>query len=98
MGAPRKDQFSGCLIGQCLGDALGFPVEGYPPVICQQYVSGVLKTARAGEFGRSPFPSHLCYRLTDHGTWGFAQLVGLAYTCYELKMQQRHITLAAVRP
>lgn len=29
----RKQQFSGCLIGQCLGDALGFPVEGYPPEI-----------------------------------------------------------------
>lgn len=31
---PQKEQFSGCLIGQCLGDALGFPVEGCPPEIC----------------------------------------------------------------
>ena len=32
------DQFSGCLVGQCLGDALGFPVEGSPPDICASYV------------------------------------------------------------
>ncbi len=52
---PRKEQFSGCLIGQCLGDALGFPVEGYPPAICQQYVKETLRTGRAGERGRGPF-------------------------------------------
>jgi ADP-ribosylglycohydrolase len=34
----KVDQFSGCLIGQCLGDALGFPVEGSPPGICASYV------------------------------------------------------------
>jgi ADP-ribosylglycohydrolase len=32
------DQFSDCLVGQCLGDALGFPVEGSPPDICVSYV------------------------------------------------------------
>jgi ADP-ribosylglycohydrolase len=30
----QKDQFSGCLVGQCLGDALGFPVEGFPEEMC----------------------------------------------------------------
>jgi ADP-ribosylglycohydrolase len=34
----NADQFSGCLIGQCLGDALGFPVEGSPPDICASYM------------------------------------------------------------
>lgn len=53
---PRKEQFSGCLIGQCLGDALGFPVEGYLPAICKQYVEKTLKSERAGEYGRGPFP------------------------------------------
>jgi len=53
---PSKGQFSGCLIGQCLGDALGFPVEGYSPAICQQYVEEILKSERAGENGRGPFP------------------------------------------
>lgn len=34
---PQK-QFSGCLVGQCLGDALGFPVEGFPVEMCAPYV------------------------------------------------------------
>lgn len=37
-----QDRFSGCLIGQCLGDALGFPVEGSPPAACAAYVHDVL--------------------------------------------------------
>ncbi len=51
-----EENFSGCLIGQCLGDALGFPVEGHPPDICRQYVTGILKKGCAREKGRSPFP------------------------------------------
>ena len=35
---PQADQFSGCLVGECLGDALGFPVEGSPPEVCASYV------------------------------------------------------------
>jgi ADP-ribosylglycohydrolase len=56
MGVPRQEQFSGCLIGQCLGDALGFPVEGYPPPLCQQYVTQVLQAGRVPERGRGSFP------------------------------------------
>ena len=52
----KKEQFSGCLIGQCLGDGLGFPVEGHPPNICCQYVTDILKKGRAREKGRNPFP------------------------------------------
>ena len=52
---PRKEQFSGCLIGQCLGDALGFPVEGYPPESCRKYVKEILKSKRAEKHGRKPF-------------------------------------------
>ena len=33
------NQFSGCLIGQCVGDALGFVVEGQSPVRCREYVN-----------------------------------------------------------
>ena len=55
MSVPHKNQFSGCLIGQCLGDALGFVVEGYAPEICQKYVTQILKTGRAGEQGRGSF-------------------------------------------
>lgn len=53
---PHKDQFSGCLIGQCLGDALGFAVEGFSPKACERYVEDILKTGKAGEFGHWPFP------------------------------------------
>jgi len=56
MGVPRQEQFSGSLIGQCLGDALGFPVEGYPPRLCQRYVTQVLGAGRVPERGRGPFP------------------------------------------
>ena len=40
---PDRERFSGCLIGQCLGDALGFPVEGCTPAVCDEYVCGCLK-------------------------------------------------------
>ncbi len=53
---PHKDQFSGCLISQCLGDALGFAVEGFSPKACERYVEDILKTGKAGEFGHWPFP------------------------------------------
>ena len=50
---PRIDQFTGCLLGQCLGDALGFPVEGYSPAFCQDYVTNVLQAGLS--LGREPF-------------------------------------------
>lgn len=54
---PRKEQFSGCLIGQCLGDAIGFVVEGYSPPACRRYVEDFLKTDKAEQFGgHFPFP------------------------------------------
>jgi ADP-ribosylglycohydrolase len=52
---PSKDQFSGCLVGQCLGDALGFVAEGFSPAASKRYVEDYLKTDRVGEFGRFPF-------------------------------------------
>jgi poly(ADP-ribose) glycohydrolase ARH3 len=42
---PARERFSGCLIGQCLGDALGFPVEGQPPDACRRYVRDCLQGA-----------------------------------------------------
>src|SRR5438046_2927285 len=49
---PRREQFAGALIGQCLGDALGFVVEGYGPEICQLYVREVLRAGHAAEYRR----------------------------------------------
>lgn len=56
MTFPRIDQFEGCLVGQALGDAVGFPAEGYPPLICQRYVDDVLTKGLAGEWIHYPFP------------------------------------------
>src|SRR5262245_60387384 len=52
MTKPRKEQFSGCLIGQCLGDALGAPVEGMGGGTCSYYVRDVLRAGRAGTISR----------------------------------------------
>jgi ADP-ribosylglycohydrolase len=50
---PPKERFSGCLVGQCLGDSLGFPVEGSPPDTCSQYVREELGSFQRG----GPCPS-----------------------------------------
>jgi ADP-ribosylglycohydrolase len=53
----RQEQFSGCLVGQCLGDALGFPVEGFPDDVCGDYVRGLRELADPGRLpGRAGFP------------------------------------------
>jgi len=49
MNRPHESQFTGCLIGQCLGDALGFVVEGFPPEVCRKYVDETLRSANLGE-------------------------------------------------
>lgn len=36
-------QFRGCLIKQCLEDAVGYPVEGYAEEVCQNNVNYDLK-------------------------------------------------------
>jgi ADP-ribosylglycohydrolase len=51
----NKGRFSGCLIGQCLGDALGFPVEGCPPDVCRRYVSESLSSTETTPRGRGAF-------------------------------------------
>jgi ADP-ribosylglycohydrolase len=53
---PREDQFSGSLVGQCLGDALGAPVEGMPPATCRRYVDLELRSnPRAPGRGRGRY-------------------------------------------
>jgi ADP-ribosylglycohydrolase len=49
--SPSKELFAGCLLGQCLGDALGFPVEGTLPDACILYVEKVLGGLMDKEFG-----------------------------------------------
>lgn len=42
MRLPGSGQFIGSLIGQCLGDALGFPMEGQPYAVCREYVREII--------------------------------------------------------
>jgi ADP-ribosylglycohydrolase len=55
MNIPTEDQYSRCLIGQCLGDALGFPIEGASQAKCVRYVREVLRTDQVFEQRRGPF-------------------------------------------
>src|SRR6266478_10041628 len=59
---PPREHFSGCLVGQCLGDALGFQVEGSPPDTCSQYVRGELGSFQRG----GPFPKHRAGRVGQY--------------------------------
>lgn len=52
---PEVDRFAGCLVGQALGDALGFIVEGYPPDVCSTYVEQALRPRRLSGHARGPF-------------------------------------------
>jgi len=49
------DKVAGCLIGQCLADALGLVVEGCPPAVCEAYVRDVLRRGDACGVSREPF-------------------------------------------
>lgn len=52
---PSEDRFVGCLLGQCLGDALGFVVEGDAPEAAAAYARDVVLARRTPERGREGF-------------------------------------------
>jgi len=56
MTVPRLEQFRGCLIGQCLGDAIGCRVEGYSPEVCQNFVSYEVRLKKIKDRDRFGFP------------------------------------------
>lgn len=68
------DRYAGCVLGQCLGDALGFVVEGHSSENCRDYVDRVLRGGRAGDFGRPPFPFG---QVTDDSQLAYALLESL---------------------
>jgi ADP-ribosylglycohydrolase len=55
MRLPNANKFAGCLIGQCLGDALGFIVEGQPTASCGSYVDDVVRTGRTRQLRRGRY-------------------------------------------
>ena len=50
------EPLAGSVLGQALGDALGFVVEAQPPEVARIYVEGWLRTGRAGEWPHPQFP------------------------------------------
>jgi ADP-ribosylglycohydrolase len=52
----RETALTGCLLGQALGDALGFVVEARPPAVAGEYVERYLLAGRAGELAHPEFP------------------------------------------
>jgi ADP-ribosylglycohydrolase len=55
MPTPAEGRFTGCLIGQCVGDAVGFMVEGYPGSLCATYAHSVLNRGEGDLYLRGPF-------------------------------------------
>ncbi|WP_142847343.1 ADP-ribosylglycohydrolase family protein [Telmatospirillum sp. J64-1] len=55
MTSLSKDRFAGCLIGQCVGDALGFLVEGRSPEECAVYARDWVRTRRPPPMTRDGF-------------------------------------------
>jgi ADP-ribosylglycohydrolase len=49
------DRFAGCLVGQALGDALGFLVEGHGGAVCQEYVREFVVPRRVPTLTRGRF-------------------------------------------
>jgi ADP-ribosylglycohydrolase len=54
--ADTRDRLAGSILGQALGDALGFVVEAQPPEVARAYVNEWLRTGRASEQGHPQFP------------------------------------------
>lgn len=83
----RETALTGCLLGQALGDALGFVVEARPPRVAHDYVENYLLAGRAGELDHPEFPfgqysddtqlaRELVLSFADAGGWsseGFAR-------------------------
>jgi ADP-ribosylglycohydrolase len=51
-----RDQLTGSILGQALGDALGFVVEAQPPTVAWEYADQWLRAGRAGERAHPRFP------------------------------------------
>ena len=52
----RSTALTGCLLGQALGDALGFVVEARSFEVARGYVSDYLRAGRAGELSHPDYP------------------------------------------
>jgi ADP-ribosylglycohydrolase len=53
---PGPSALAGCVLGQALGDALGFVVEARPFETARRYVDQYLRAGRAGDLAHPDFP------------------------------------------
>jgi ADP-ribosylglycohydrolase len=49
------DRFAGCLVGQALGDALGFVVEGQSSKYCRRYLQETVESGLVVDSSRGPY-------------------------------------------
>ena len=84
---PGKEKFRGCLIGQALGDALGFVVEGQPTEFCRKYADDVFD--RAGD----PFEGPVGLRTVQISD---AAVVGVMHEAVESLLAEIALHIAAV--
>lgn len=68
-----RESFRGCLIGQCVGDALGMPVERHSPEDCQRY----MKAMKAGEIEQCRHPNFPFGQYTDDSQLARELLISL---------------------
>lgn len=52
---PNPDQYAGCLVGQALGDAIGFIVEGQEPTVTANFVETTVRPDRLDRARRGQF-------------------------------------------
>ncbi len=52
----EAERFAGCLVGQAVGDAMGFIVEGHPPATCSAFVETSLRPRELEGYSRGLFP------------------------------------------
>lgn len=55
MRSQDANKFAGRLIGQCLGDALGFIVEGQLTASCSSYIDDVVRTGKTRQLRRGRY-------------------------------------------
>lgn len=90
----RSAALTGCLLGQALGDALGFVVEARPCDVARRYVHDYLRTGRPGEMSHPNYPfgqysddtqlaRELLLSFADAGGWSAERFAGRVARLFE---------------
>ena len=74
MSSRLQSKMRGCLIGQCLGDALGYPIEGHNADTCCHFTFDKVAHWFRGE---TPIPDHWTGQYTDDSQLARELLISL---------------------